>query len=84
MKTFREDDLDGISLIMEVVREKVGLPVARPACWHDRSWIRDASGSRLIDDYRSDKPAQTQPVKRLVGNVLSLLKRYAQPWRHRG
>lgn len=47
LKQLTKNHLEGVSFIMKVVREKVDLPVARPACWHNPLRDRDSDSSQI-------------------------------------
>lgn len=78
-----KDDLESIRLVMDVVREKVNLPVARPAGWHDRAWIKNTGSGRIPEHLRDNYVTHPQAIKNLIGNALRKLKGYAIPWRER-
>lgn len=79
-----QDTRDCLRHIADAVRKPVPLPVARPACWHDRSWISDTGSSRIPDHMRKNYITHPQAIKNAVSRVFGYLKRYAQPWRNRG
>ncbi len=47
MKQLTKNDPQGVSVIMKVVCEKVDLPVARPACWHNPLREKDSDSSQI-------------------------------------
>lgn len=70
-----KDDLECIRLIGDVVREKVPLPVARHAGWHDRSWIKYASGGDVPKHLQRHHQIDSQSTMDFFRSLLRKLKR---------
>ena len=71
MKTNFEDD----EIIPHSVREKIDLPVARPAGWHNPRHHPSASGESLPKHLRLDYRTRPQAIKDFFRKFLAQLKR---------
>lgn len=65
-----ESDPEHIKLMRQVFGNNAELPVARPACWHDRRWIRDAGSSRIPDHLRLDYKTHPERICDFLRNLL--------------
>ncbi len=79
VKQLMKDDLECIRLIGDVVREKVSLPVARPAGWHDRSWIKYASGDGVPKQLQAHHRTHSQAIKDFCHKLLHKIRKAPAP-----
>ena len=74
MKEFMEDDPEALALIRYVVHKEVHLPVALPACLHNRIRHSDTGGGGIPDYLKLDYRTYPQQIKDFFRKVLNRFK----------
>lgn len=69
MKEFMEDDPEALALIRYVVHKEVHLPVALPACLHNRIRHSYTDGGGIPDHLKLDYRTYPQIIKDFFRNV---------------